>query len=41
VPTVGLPDSGAEPTVIAPDLSNLPPGKNPYDRGSDGPPSGA
>lgn len=26
-PTLGLPDSGAVPTVIAPDLSNLPPGK--------------
>jgi hypothetical protein len=26
VPTVGLPDSGAQATVIAPDLSNLPPG---------------
>lgn len=30
VPTVGLPDSGPEPTVIAPDLSNLPPGSRPY-----------
>ena len=26
VPTVGLPDSGHQATVIAPDLSNLPPG---------------
>jgi amino acid transporter len=26
VPTVGLPDSGSGATVIAPDLSNLPPG---------------
>ncbi len=26
VPTVGLPDSGRQATVIAPDLSNLPPG---------------
>ena len=25
VPTVGLPDSGHQATVIAPDLSNLPP----------------
>jgi hypothetical protein len=25
-PTLGLPDSGDMPTVIAPDLSNLPPG---------------
>lgn len=31
VATVGLPDSGEMPTVIAPDLSNLPPGKAPYD----------
>jgi hypothetical protein len=31
VPTVGLPDSGVMPTVIAPDLSNLPPGQEPYD----------
>ncbi len=33
VPTYGLPDSGEMPTVIAPDLSNLPPGQravNPY-----------
>lgn len=28
---VGLPDSGEEPTVIAPDLSNLPPGRKPHD----------
>jgi amino acid transporter len=27
VPTFGLPDSGDMPTVIAPDLSNLPPGE--------------
>ena len=27
VPTLGLPDSGDMPTVIAPDLSNLPPGE--------------
>lgn len=27
VPTFGLPDSGDVPTVIAPDLSNLPPGE--------------
>jgi amino acid transporter len=33
VATVGLPDSGDMPTVIAPDLSNLPPGKEPYDPG--------
>jgi len=26
VPHLGLPDSGPEATVIAPDLSNLPPG---------------
>jgi hypothetical protein len=26
-PTLGLPDSGDMPTVIAPDLSNLPPGE--------------
>ena len=26
VETMGLPDSGREPTVIAPDLSNLPTG---------------
>jgi amino acid transporter len=30
-PTVGLPDSGEEGTVIAPDRSNLPPGHEPYD----------
>src|ERR1700712_4085449 len=27
VPTLGLPDSGDRPVVIAPDLSNLPPGR--------------
>jgi amino acid transporter len=31
VPTVGLPDSGPQATVIAPDLSNLPPGLGPED----------
>ncbi|MFC4945529.1 APC family permease [Pseudonocardia sp. GCM10023141] len=31
VARVGLPDSGDMPTVIAPDLSNLPPGQKPYD----------
>ena len=31
VATVGLPDSGQMPTVIAPDRSNLPPGREPYD----------
>ena len=31
VPTVGLPDSKAQATVIAPDLSNLPPGFGPED----------
>ncbi len=31
VATVGLPDSGPMPTVIAPDRSNLPPGREPYD----------
>ena len=29
VATVGLPDSGRMPTVISPDLSNLPPGRDP------------
>ncbi len=36
VPTVGLPDSGEQATVIAPDRSNLPPGSEPYDP-SEGP----
>ncbi len=31
VPTFGLPDSGDMPTVIAPDLSNLPPGETAVD----------
>jgi amino acid transporter len=31
IPTMGLPDSGREPTVIAPDLSNLPPGRKAID----------
>lgn len=31
VPTFGLPDSGRMPEVIAPDLSNLPPGQNVVD----------
>ncbi|MGZ7021648.1 MAG: APC family permease [Ilumatobacteraceae bacterium] len=31
VPTFGLPDSGDMPTVIAPDLSNLPPGETALD----------
>ncbi len=31
VPTFGLPDSGEMPTVIAPDLSNLPPGQSAID----------
>jgi len=31
VPTLGLPDSGDMPTVISPDLSNLPPGKTAID----------
>jgi amino acid transporter len=31
VPTFGLPDSGEMPTVIAPDLSNLPPGQTAVD----------
>ncbi len=32
VPTFGLPDSGQMETVIAPDLSNLPPGTTAIDR---------
>lgn len=31
VPTLGLPDSGDMPTVISPDLSNLPPGETAID----------
>ena len=31
VPTVGLPDSHSQATIIAPDLSNLPPGLGPED----------
>ncbi|GAA4359634.1 APC family permease [Angustibacter luteus] len=31
VPHIGLPDSGQMPTVIAPDLSNLPPGESAVD----------
>ena len=31
VPTLGLPDSGDMPTVISPDLSNLPPGETAVD----------
>jgi hypothetical protein len=26
IPTMGLPDSGRQPTVVAPDFSNVPPG---------------
>jgi amino acid transporter len=33
-PTFGLPDSGERPTVIAPDLSNLPPGEKALDLGT-------
>ena len=31
VPHFGLPDSGDMPTVVAPDLSNLPPGEKAID----------
>jgi hypothetical protein len=34
-----LPDSGYEPALIAPDLSNLPPGQKAVKAGDDEPPT--